>query len=316
MATLTYQNQLYEIADGKSVLEILEDNQIPVLSSCRQGVCQSCVKKVINGNVSTQAQAGLKATEQALGYFLPCVCYPESDLEIEDVAGVRKYQTQIISIKHLNADIAEIQLISPANFGYMPGQYIQVFKDEYVMRTYSLASVPQLNEPLTLHVRKVANGKVSSWLHEIKANSSIEIAGALGNCFYQTPNKNQQIIMISTGSGLAPHYGIIRQALLAGHVGQIHLFHGVEKKQNLYLENELRSLMQQYKNFSYTPCLSAEENEHYAFGMVLDVVKKQVNNFKDSLVFLCGHPEMVKKANKHAFLAGARLQDIYADPFV
>ena len=39
-------------------------------------------------------------------------------------------------------------------------------------------------------------------------------------------------------------------------------------------------------------------------------------NLKGWRVFLCGHPEMVKSAKKRAFLSGAAMQDIYADPFV
>jgi NAD(P)H-flavin reductase len=33
-------------------------------------------------------------------------------------------------------------------------------------------------------------------------------------------------------------------------------------------------------------------------------------------VYLCGHPGMVQTAKRKAYLAGASLTDIYADPFV
>lgn len=316
MTDLIYQGQRYTVAEGRSVLEVLEENQLPVLSSCRHGVCQSCRKKLVSGSVPAKAQAGLKTTEQALGYFLPCVCYPENDIEIEDVDAIKKHAVQIFSIKLLNSDIAEIQFTSPSGFNYQPGQYIQVFQNEFTLRTYSLASVPELNELLTLHVRKIPSGKVSPWIHQLKTGEMLEIAGPLGNCFYQSQDKNQAIMMISTGSGLAPHYGIARSALALGHVGKIYLFHGVEKSSNLYLEKELRTLAKKHENFSYVPCLSLETAPNYEFGMVLDVIQERAINFKNMLVFLSGHPEMVKKGSRYVFLSGARLQDIYADPFL
>src|SRR3990167_9362282 len=146
MADLIYQGQRYAVAEGCSVLEVLEENQLPVLSSCRHGVCQSCRKKLVAGNVPAKAQAGLRSTEKVLGYFLPCVCYPEDDIEIEDTDAIKKQEVKIISVKLLNSDIAEIQFTSPAGFNYEPAQYIQVFQNDFTLRTYSLASVPKLNE--------------------------------------------------------------------------------------------------------------------------------------------------------------------------
>ena len=38
-------------------------------------------------------------------------------------------------------------------------------------------------------------------------------------------------------------------------------------------------------------------------------------NLTNWRLFLCGHPDMVKSAKKHAFLSGASMKDIYADAF-
>jgi ferredoxin len=50
-------------------------------SSCRNGVCRSCICRLHSGSVTYRMQwPGLSAEEKADGLFLPCVAYPVSDL--------------------------------------------------------------------------------------------------------------------------------------------------------------------------------------------------------------------------------------------
>ena len=50
-------------------------------SSCRNGVCRTCICRLHSGCVTYRmAWPGLSAEEKADGLFLPCVAYPASDL--------------------------------------------------------------------------------------------------------------------------------------------------------------------------------------------------------------------------------------------
>ena len=50
-------------------------------SSCRNGVCRTCICRLHSGRISYRMQwPGLSAEEKAEGLFLPCVAYPVSDL--------------------------------------------------------------------------------------------------------------------------------------------------------------------------------------------------------------------------------------------
>ena len=50
-------------------------------SSCRNGVCRTCICRLHSGSVTYRMQwPGLSAEEKANGLFLPCVAYPASDL--------------------------------------------------------------------------------------------------------------------------------------------------------------------------------------------------------------------------------------------
>lgn len=317
MPKVIYGGQSYECGSD-SVLDCLTAQGVPVPSSCRSGVCQTCLMRLVEGEVPEKAKTGLKATLAVQNYFLACSCYPEKDIEVAlPETGLGKHAARVTRVEHLNADILGINLKPLTPFAYKAGQFISLFKDETTARCYSLASVPALEDELFLNVRKVPGGMISNWIFaNLKAGDEITISEASGDCFYVPGNSGQNILLIGTGSGLAPLYGIIRDALMSGHQGRLSLYHGSYGTTGFYLVDELRTLVQSHANFSYVPCVSEGETPAgYASGMVLDVALTQHPDLSGWRVFLCGNPNMVNAAKQQTFFAGASMSDIFADPF-
>ena len=53
-------------------------------SSCRNGTCRTCIRRLASGQVAYRIEwPGLSAEEKQTGYILPCVAYPVSDVVIE-----------------------------------------------------------------------------------------------------------------------------------------------------------------------------------------------------------------------------------------
>ena len=317
MSRVAYGGQSYECGD-KSVLDCLTAQGIRVPSSCRSGVCHTCMMRAVDGEVPEKAKTGLKTTLAAQNFFLACSCYPETDIEVVmPEEGIGKLKARVASVEYLNNDILGIKLKPLNTFEYKAGQFISLFKDETTSRCYSLASVPALEAELFLNVRKVPSGLVTGWLFSsLHAGDEITISEATGDCFYVTGKPEQDILLIATGSGLAPLYGIIRDALLNGHTGRLSLYHGNNYSEGFYLVEELKALQQEHPNFSYVPCVSeGDAPEGYAAGMVLDVALAEHTDLTGWRIFLCGNPFMVNAAKQQTFLAGASLADIFADPF-
>ena len=317
MPKVTYGGQSYECG-GLSVLDCLTAQGVPVPSSCRSGSCQTCMMRAVKGSVPEKAQAGLKPTLAAQNYFLACSCHPEEDIEVAlPEAGMGKLEAKVSSVEYLNADILGIKLQPSKPLEYRAGQFINFFRDATTSRSYSLASVPALDDELFLNVRKVPGGLVSGWIfNNLKAGDTITISEATGDCFYVPGKPDQNILLIGTGSGLAPLYGIIRDALRNGHTGRISLYHGSYNADGFYLVDELKQLALDHATFSYTPCVSeGEAHNGYAQGMVLDVALAAHPNLSGWRVFLCGNPDMVNAAKRETFFAGASMNDIFADPF-
>jgi ferredoxin-NADP reductase/ferredoxin len=318
MSSITYGGQSYQCQEHESVLDCMTAHDVTIPSSCRAGLCQTCLMQAVAGKVPEVAQVGLKPTLAAQNYFLACACYPVEDIEIKlPSAGVGKYSAVVVDINPLNADIVCLELSLGKKLKYKAGQFINLHKDTVTARSYSLASVPEIDEHLQLHIRKLPNGHVSHWIHQtLKVGDSVEISDANGNCFYIADNPDQNLLLIGTGSGLAPLYGIIRDALLQGHRGTIKLYHGSKTADALYMSKELESLSLKHVNFTYTPCVSGNiVPQGFASGRAHDVAIKENSDLSGWRVFLCGHPEMVATGKKLAFFAGASMRDIYADPF-
>ena len=84
-----------------------------------------------------------------------------------------------------------------------------------------------------------------------RTNPIVSIQGPSGNCFYLPGQPDEPLLLAGTGTGLAPLYGIARDALTQGHCGPIWLFHGSLNPAGLYLQQELTDLAARHANFQY-----------------------------------------------------------------
>ncbi len=318
MVNIQYKDKNYSCEPDESVLDALLRQGAEVGYGCMAGACQACMLQIDQGSVPEQAQKGLKDTQKQAGYFLACSCFPEEDLMLSSSNELTSVQTSVVAITQLSDEIVGLSLKPEHSIDYKPGQFINIHKAPGIIRSYSLASLNSLDEPLQLHVRRVENGVVSGWINEqLKVGDKVEVDGPHGECFYVQGDQQQPILMIGTGTGLAPLYGILREALHQGHSGNIHLFHGSRNLAGLYLQDELNLLEKNHANVHYQVSLSSDEQvDGITSGRALDIALQQLGNLKGYRIYLCGNEAMVKQAKKQVFLAGANMQDIFVDPFV
>ena len=318
---VTIEGSSYALHDGESVLECLERHGVAMSSSCRSGVCQSCMLRCVGGEVPLAATKPLRATLREQGYFLSCVCRPTTDLSVtraED--AIQRVSCTIAELTWLNQSILCVRLSPRESFLYSPGQFANFVRPDGTVRSYSIASLPEVESTLEFHVASMPNGKMSGWLaNEARVGDALELTGPNGNCFYTRENLEQPILLVGTGTGLAPLYGIVRDALQKGHTGPIHLFHGSLFERGLYLVSELRAMAESYGTFQFTPCVlnaDGRTDETISVGAIDGLVSSAYPSLKGWRVYLCGHPDTVKLLQRKVFLAGASMKDILADAFL
>ncbi len=314
MARLILDGRILPLREEESVLECLLRHDVEVNYGCQAGVCQSCMLQS-EGDLPEEAQKGLKETLRVQNYFLACQCQPQNDLVIK-IPAKENFQAEVVSLERLTPEVVRLRLSVPEGFQYHPGQFLNLFHADQT-RSYSLASLP--NEPfLELHIRRVPGGLFSRWIFQrLTEGNRVEIGPAQGECFYTEGLPEQPILMIGTGTGLAPLYGILRDALTHGHEGDIRLYHGSSTPEGLYLQEELERLSSEHSNFSYVPCLSrGPAIEGVRSGRAVEIALAEHPDLKGWRVFLCGNPDMVKSAQRGCFLSGTSVRDIYTDPFL
>ena len=228
-----------------------------------------------------------------------------------------RFSTSVVSIDSLTSEIIRLRLQRPDGFHYHAGQFITLYNPAGIGRSYSLASLPVLDPFLELHIRIVPNGQVSAWVHKgLAVGDAVSISEAIGNCFYVPGNSQQSMLLVGTGSGLAPLYGIVRDALHQAHQGSIKLYHGSSTKAGIYLQQELGQLAQNHSNFQYIACVSRDPGAPMLQGRATALAMEQNPKLTGWRAYICGEPAMVKETSRAAFLAGVSLQEIYSDPFI
>ena len=313
------ESRTIRLCAGETVLDGLLRNGVPVPNSCRGGACQTCMLQATDGQPPAEAQRGLKDSLRTRGMFLACACRPTGQLTVRLPASVGARVAAVVrGVEPIGRDVARVRIACDGPFDYFPGQFVNVVRPaDGLTRSYSLASL-RSDDGLELHVRKVAGGRMSGWLHdEARPGDSIELSEPLGDCFYVPGRSGQPMLLIGTGTGLAPLYAIARDALRHGHTGEIRLYHGALDVSGLYLVDELKRLAEQHVNLTYIPCvLNGPAGRGERVGAIDKLVLADLPKLAGWRVFLCGDPGLVNMLRKRVYLAGAAMKDISADAFV
>ena len=309
------------IKNDESVLDALLDAGFDIPFGCQSGVCQSCVMQA-SSSIPAEAQKGLKKTDQEKGYFLSCSCYPSEDIHVGHTQSpAQKMVGEVLEKQLVNQSILKLRF--KADMGYKPGQFINLWRNDQIVRSYSLASTPESDNFMECHIKHIADGAFSDWaVNHLEVGDKLEVQGPLGNCFYALSDRTQPILLAGIGTGLAPLYGILRDALAKGHTGNITVLIGGKSSENFYMIDELQSLVKKHVNLCVIfiaqdalsqacqpPLISRQ-------GSIYDEVKYRFNSLKNTAVYLCGAESFVKKMKKNCYLMDADLQEIYADAFV
>jgi len=138
------------------------------------------------------------------------------------------------------------------------------------------------------------------------SDSEVMLAEPESDFSYIGSDKDSQLLLVGVGAGLAPLYKIASSATGQKHRGKIILCHVVKSNDDLYMVDELEALVRKYNNFSYVPCLLAEEFSRKIIA-VLDADKNS------AVAYLCGTADIIEPLREQIFLSGVSPTNIYVD---
>jgi CDP-4-dehydro-6-deoxyglucose reductase len=315
MVALTFDGVSVEAPEGTTVLAALEAAGVPIDSSCRAGVCQSCLVQSIDGDPPRAAQAGLPKALALDGYFLACLCVPQTSMTIGRAGAARQRVTVVVrAVEHLSDTVVRLRLEPKGAFSARAGQFVTLVDEETgAARSYSIAGLA--DGLIELHIRMIPGGVMSGLIaHRVRPGDLMTVAGPSGACFYDGLGLDREIVLAGAGTGLAPLWGILNDAMAAGHRGPITLYHGALDASGLYLVEELAGLQDERPQFTYRPCILNADAPNET-DLVKVVTRAQAHPAQTSY-FLCGDELLVNRLKRGLFIAGAKLDSIQADPFL
>ncbi len=310
---ISFDGKKYHIKDGETALDAMLRGGANLQFSCRKGSCRSCMLEAVSGELGEEAGARLSDEMRERNLFLPCMTCTADQVEAR-IPDLSQWSIKAIVAEknRLSDDVWQLLLEPSTTIEWRAGQFINLIGKDDEIRSYSLASIPEVDYFAELHIRRYPDGKVSNWVAEsLKPGDEVDIQGPVGTCYYEKAMADQPLLMIGIGTGVAPLIGIARDALRRGHTRPIMLYHGAALEKNLYLRGKLEELEAEYPNFK-SRCAASQDGER---KRVVDLAFAESPDLREHVLFLAGAPDSIETARIRAVACGIKLSAIHADPF-
>jgi Na+-transporting NADH:ubiquinone oxidoreductase subunit F len=320
------------VKGGSPLLFSMMDEGIFIPSACGgRGTCAYCKVKILEGGgpVLPTETPYLTQNELKENVRLSCQVKVKTDIRMEipeEFFLIKEFTVKVEKIEDLTTDIKGLHLmiLSPEEgITFKPGQYIQLQVPKYELikepeyRAYSISSSVEDHLKLELVITKVPGGAVSTYVHDyMKEGEELLINGPYGDFYLRESNRD--ILLIATGSGLAPIKSILHQIEREQIQRKTTLFFGGRRRRDLYYYEELKELEHKISKFTFVPTLSRpteEDRWEVERGRVTDLIEKYIPENVPVEAYICGAPAMVESCEELLKKKGIPEEMIFYDKF-
>jgi ferredoxin--NADP+ reductase len=186
---------------------------------------------------------------------------------------------------------------NPEEKAYKPGKIIR--------RMYSIASSSVLTEYVEFYITLVRSGALTPRIFHLQVGDRIEMGNKTSGMFTldEVP-EDHNIVLVATGTGVAPYISMLRSNALQKSSGKIAVIHGAANSWDLGYSSELTLIQSLSDRFTYIPTILLPEKEpaswHGETRFVEEIWKDDTIERKwgyrplpeNTHVFLCGNPGM------------------------
>ncbi|RPH81199.1 MAG: hypothetical protein EHM80_03140 [Nitrospiraceae bacterium] len=165
---------------------------------------------------------------------------------------VKEYRPLTLTVCEQRFEIESGEII------FSPGQYM-IFHvpgiDKVIRRSYSISSHSSDRTHFEICVRAVSGGFCSNFIHRLRPGDCIQVEGPYGD-FRLDDGSQRDILMIATGTGIAPIKSMLLFLLRQTGTRRIRLFFGLRNVSDLFYANLLSDLRETHPWFEPTIILS------------------------------------------------------------
>lgn len=337
MHRVTFQQDgiAYDAEDGQWLYDVCESAGASVPFACKAGACGTCATEVIQGEGSLGSQRAREIrTLESNGldprrYRLLCLADVHGALTLgasaktpKATVSLRLRQIRVEEYRPLTLTVCEQRFaVESGELIFSPGQYM-IFHvsgiDKVIRRSYSIASHPSDKTHLEICVRAVSGGFCSNFIHRLRPGDRIQVEGPYGD-FRLSGGSQRDVLLVATGTGIAPIKSMLLSLLDQGDRRRIRLFFGLRNVSDLFYTKMLGDLRAAHSRFEPTIILSQPDPEGWSGlrGRVTDLIRDQVSPVEASRsdAYLCGGRAMIEDVKKLLILKGMSIEQIHHETF-
>ena len=179
--------------------------------------------------------------------------------------------------------------------------------DKFIRRAYSIASSSIEHEYIEFYITLVRSGTLTPRLFSLGVGDRIFLSPKFTGIFTlsEIPDESN-LILIATGTGLAPYMSMVRTELGSSKKRRYAVLHGAANSWDLGYRSELITMGRICPEFNYIPIISRPDDEPTKWNGPVGYMQDLWNgeNFNEEIgftptpadthTFLCGNPTMIE----------------------
>jgi ferredoxin-NADP reductase len=219
---------------------------------------------------------------------------------VDETGDTRSY------VLDVPADLADV-------FRYRAGQFCTFrvrLDDDELLRSYSMSSAPEVDDDLTVTVKRVAGGRVSNWFNDRVAEGDVlELTKPAG--VFCVRDNDRPVLAFCGGSGVTPVISVAK-SLLNTTDRSMRLLYANRDRQSVIFDAELERLQREHPG-------RFEVRHHFdSDGGFLEpaMVEAFASGSLDSDVYICGPGPFMDLVERTLLSAGVHVDQILIERFV
>jgi ferredoxin--NADP+ reductase len=188
--------------------------------------------------------------------------------------------------------------------------------EKMIRRAYSIASSSEGSDFLEFYVTLVPSGELTPRLFQLGLKDRLHVGGkATGLFTLDRVPEDRHVLLVATGTGLAPYMSMLRTQLVCGGWRRFVILQGARFSWDLGYRAELTGLSRHCRNMIYLPVVSrpqADPSWKGLSGYLQDVLLSGIVEERSGYpltpehfhVFLCGNPGMIAAGKELLFRQG------------
>jgi ferredoxin-NADP reductase len=227
-----------------------------------------------------------------------------------------EFEAEIRDIILETADTKTLRADRPADFTFVPGQFVNVTlvtrEDGRVRRAYSIASSP-LEPYIDLTVRQMPGGLVSRILTEdVSIGERLNLRGPYGRFILE----QRPLVWIAGGSGIVPFRSMWRYIEETGSSTDFTLLYATKSFDQIIYREELGALLHRGRRILHTFTQEAPAGWSGFFGRIdPQMLVAIIPEFNIPLFYVCGPPAMCDDLARHLVQLGVPRSNIRLEKY-